>query len=460
MGGVAVIAQQAGHVVSGSDEHVYPPMSTQLEALGVELMQGYEPKHLESAPDQVIVGNVMSRGKPVVEHLLASGLPYISGPQWLAEHVLKDRWVIAVSGTHGKTSTSSMVAWILEYAGLKPGFLIGGVPENFGLSARLGEGKHFVIEADEYDSAFFDKRSKFVHYHPRTLILNNLEFDHADIFPDLAAIQRQFRHLLATVPGTGLLLCPAVDEHLDAVLEQGVWTPIQRFGANERGQPAWQARDIAADGSAFRVYYQDQLAGKVQWGLLGLHNVNNALAAMGAAHHAGVSLEQGVAALCAFKNVKRRMEIKGQIGNITIYDDFAHHPTAIATVLQGLRAKVGQRAKIIVALEFGSFTMRSGWHDDGALVDALGVADAVALLKTEGRGSEHWDANRFVEALAGRHEFAALFDSVDEMVEGFLGAGGWARNTDLPVHIITMSSHGFGGIHQRLLDYKLAACAS
>ncbi|HHX6459751.1 TPA: UDP-N-acetylmuramate:L-alanyl-gamma-D-glutamyl-meso-diaminopimelate ligase [Pseudomonas aeruginosa] len=343
MGSLAVLAKELGHRVTGSDANVYPPMSTQLQAQGIELMQGYDPAHLEPAPDLVVIGNALSRGNPAVEHVLNKGLPYVSGPQWLADHVLQGRWVLAVAGTHGKTTTTSMLAWVLEHAGMSPGFLIGGVPQNFGVSARLGGTPFFVVEADEYDSAFFDKRSKFVHYRPRTAILNNLEFDHADIFPDLAAIERQFHHLVRTVPGEGLIIRPSAEKALERVLGMGCWTPVQTTG--EGGQ--WQARLLAEDGSRFEVLFDGIVQGEVDWPLTGLHNVANALASLAAARHVGVMPSQGAAALSEFRNVKRRMEKVAEVRGVTLYDDFAHHPTAIATTLDGLPDSVRQADQVL-----------------------------------------------------------------------------------------------------------------
>ena len=340
MGGIALLARELGVTVSGSDANVYPPMSTQLAGAGIALQTGFAAAHLEPAPDSVVIGNAMSRGNPAVEHVLNSGMVYTSGPQWLAEHVLQGRWVLAVAGTHGKTTTASMLAWILEHAGLAPGFLIGGVPQNFGCSARLGTGAFFVVEADEYDTAFFDKRSKFVHYRPRTLVLNNLEFDHADIFPDLAAIEAQFHHLVRTVPGNGLIIANGDDANLAAVLERGCWTPVE-WASGHAATSGWGAHKQAADGSCFDVLLDGEVAATVNWGQLGDHNVQNALAAIAAARHAGVPVTQAAAALNEFSGVKRRMEVRGRVGGVTVYDDFAHHPTAIATTLQGLRRRVG-----------------------------------------------------------------------------------------------------------------------
>ena len=385
MGGIALIARELGHKVTGSDAHVYPPMSTQLEAAGIELMEGYEASHLQPAPDAVVVGNAMSRGNPAVEYMLDQGLRYISGPQWLAENVLQDRWVVAVAGTHGKTTTAGMIAWILEYAGLKPGFLIGGVPQNFGLSARSGDLPFFVVEADEYDTAFFDKRSKFVHYRPRTLVLNNLEFDHADIFDDLPQIQRQFHHLVRIVPGSGLIISPKRDENLQAVLEQGCWTARTQFDADHACD--WYADNKTADGSAFDVICEGVNQGRVSWGLTGEHNVNNALAALAAARHTGVPVAAGIEALASFENVKRRMELRGKVDGVKVYDDFAHHPTAIETTLAGLRRHVGDQ-RIIAVLEPRSNTMRLGIHAE-TLPRSLEQANEVILYAADDLG---WDA--------------------------------------------------------------------
>jgi UDP-N-acetylmuramate: L-alanyl-gamma-D-glutamyl-meso-diaminopimelate ligase len=436
MAGVAQLAKQAGHEVSGSDMNVYPPMSTQLEAQGIRLMHGWDPKNLDPNIDYVIVGNVISRGNPVMEYILENNIPYISGPQWLAENILKDRWVLAVSGTHGKTTTTSILTWILEHAGLKPGFLIGGVPENFGVSARLGESPFFVIEADEYDSAFFDKRSKFIHYHPKTLILNNLEFDHADIFADLAAIMQQFQYLVRTVAGNGLLLRLSDDDNLQAVLEKGCWTPTTTFGGD---LGIWKSALKKADGSSFDVLLKGKPVGTANWGLVGNHNVNNALAAIAAANHAGVNVETAIDALQSFKNVKRRLEVKGKVNDIVLYDDFAHHPTAIATTLEGLRAKVGKHARIIAVLEFGSYTMRTGVHKD-QIKDALVAADIVVCKRPEGN---NWSLDT---ALDGLRQPYSLHDNVDQLV-AYLGK--LAKPGD---HMIVMSNSGFGGIHEKLLQ--------
>lgn len=433
MGGLAVLAKQLGHQVSGSDASVYPPMSTQLTAQGIILQEGYDPAHLQPAPDLVIMGNAMSRGNPAVEYVLSQGIPYVSGPEWLADTVLASRWVLAVAGTHGKTTTTSMLAWILEVAGLKPGFLIGGVAANFGISARLGESPFFVIEADEYDSAFFDKRSKFIHYRPRTLILNNLEFDHADIFPDLDAIKQQFHHLVRTVPGNGLIIMPADDAALPSVIAKGCWTPLEYTGMDGA---LWTVRPVKADGSQFNVYCGSKAVGTVNWSLLGRHNMYNALAALAAARHAGVSPEVGVEALTGFANVKRRLEIKGTERGVTVYDDFAHHPTAIATTLAGLRAKI-ESARILAVLECGSYTMKSGVHRDH-LAPALIDANEVIFIRPEYNA---W-LDEVVKALPVP---AKIYNDAGEIVE-HLAASAQAGD-----HIVIMSNKGFEGIHQRLL---------
>ncbi len=436
MGGIAQIASALGHRVTGSDRNVYPPMSTQLEAAGIGLMEGWAPAHLQPAPDQVVVGNALSRGNPAVEYMLDAGLPYTSGPQWLAENVLEERWVLAVAGTHGKTTTASMLAWILEEAGMKPGFLIGGVPQNFGISARAGDSPFFVVEADEYDTAFFDKRSKFVHYRPRTCVLNNLEFDHADIFDDLGQIQRQFHHLVRTVPGSGLLVVPEGDGNLDEVLAMGCWTPVERFGvAPEAG---WQAREVVSDGSRFEVLCSGKSAGWVEWNLTGKHNVFNALAALAAARHAGVPPETGVAALGAFENVKRRMELRGEVRGIRVFDDFAHHPTAIETTLAGLRAQVGD-GRILAVLEPRSNTMRLGIHAQ-TLPASLAGADQVFLYAP---ASLDWDAGA---AMAPLGERCRLFGETQALVQA-LQAEAAAGDT-----VLVMSNGGFENVHERILQ--------
>ena len=436
MGGIAQLAKAMGHQVSGSDENVYPPMSTQLDKAGIEVKQGYHPEHLQPEPDWVVIGNAMSRGNPAVEYVLNKGLRYTSGPQWLSDHVLHGRWVLAVSGTHGKTTTAGMLSWILEDAGMSPGFLVGGVPENFGITARLGDTPFFVVEADEYDTAFFDKRSKFVHYHPRTLILNNLEFDHADIFDDLAAIQRQFHHLVRTVPGEGLVISPHQDDNMQQVLDQGCWTPLEAFEADSDAD--WHAENLNADGSAFDVVCKGEVGGRVEWALTGRHNVNNALAAIAAARHAGVPIKASVEALGRFKNVKRRMELRGEIDGVKVYDDFAHHPTAIQTTLEGLRAGVNG-SRILAILEPRSNTMRMGVHAS-RLSDSLTAADQVLVYTPE---SLNWDASPVFSPLGDKAE---LFPQVEDIVQWIKRE---ARSGD---YVLVMSNGGFEGIHQRLLD--------
>ena len=426
MGGIAVIARQAGHRVTGCDANVYPPMSTQLESQGIELIEGWGVEQLDLKPDIFVIGNVVSRGNPLMEEILNRNLPYISGPQWLAQNILHDKWVLGVAGTHGKTTTSSMLAWILEYAGLKPGFLVGGVPQNFGISARLTDSAFFVIEADEYDTAFFDKRSKFVHYHPRTAILNNLEFDHADIFPDLAAIETQFHHLVRTVPGNGLVVCNGRDESLQHVLQRGCWTPVEKIGCDD----GWS---ISANGE---VMLNSQPQGVLRWELLGEHNRMNALAALAAARHAGVPVTQGLAALSAFKNVKRRMEVRGVINGITVYDDFAHHPTAIDTTIAGLRNKVGN-ARILAVLEPRSNTMKLGVMKN-ALPGSLKYADLVFCYGA----NLGWDA---ADALAPLGSKAVVKGDLGQLIEAIAAA---AKSGD---HVLVMSNGGFGGIHEKLL---------
>jgi len=434
MGGVALLARAIGHRVTGSDAHVYPPMSTQLEAAGIGLMEGYDSSHLDPAPDVVVVGNAMKRGIPAVEYMLDRGLPYVSGPEWLKHNLLRERWVLAVAGTHGKTTAASMLAWVLEDAGLDPGFLIGGVPLDFGLSARLGSSPFFVVEADEYDTAFFDKRSKFVHYGPRTLILNNLEFDHADIFDDLAMIQRQFHHLVRTVPGAGLILHPQAEQAMDEVLAMGCWTPRESVG---RGGD-WSAQLLEPDGSRFLVLHKAEAAGEVSWGHTGQHNVANALAVLAAARHAGVLLGQGMAALGRFQGVKRRMELRGEVNGIAVYDDFAHHPTAIATTLEGLRRRVNER-RILAVLEPRSNTMRLGMHN-AEIAASLALADKVYVFVPDDLG---WDAAAVFAPLGGR---AVVCSQVTDIVEQLCAE---SREGD---QVLVMSNGGFQGIHERLLD--------
>ncbi len=436
MGGVALLARDLGHEVTGSDAKVYPPMSTQLEAQGIRLMEGYDAAHLDSArPDLVIIGNALSRGNPLVETVLDRGIRYTSGAQWIAENVLHGRWVLAVAGTHGKTTTAGMLAWILEHAKLKPGFLIGGVPENFGVSARLGDDPFFVIEADEYDTAFFDKRSKFVHYRPRTAILNNLEFDHADIFPDLAAIALQFHHFVRIVPGSGLLVVNAKDENLSHVLTMGCWTPVEHFG----GEDGWQAIARNPEASRFQVLFKKQDQGEVSWDLLGSHNMANALAAIAAARHAGVPVKTAIAALAKFRNVKRRLEVRGAVRGITVYDDFAHHPTAITATLEALRARVGN-ARILAVLELRSNTMRMGVHRD-TLAGSLVCADKVLMLRP---ADLNWNLERVTNALNGRGQ---AYPTVEEIIETL------SREARPDDHILVMSNGGFGDIHARLLEH-------
>src|SRR3984957_20553189 len=443
MGGIAAIAKAAGFRVTGADLNVYPPMSTQLEALGIELIQGYAAEQLDLRPDLRVVGNALSRGSPVVEAMLDRGMAYTSGPQWLAEHVLSEKHVIAVAGTHGKTTTTAMLTWILEEAGLAPGFLIGGVPGNFDSSARLGAGPFFVIEADEYDTAFFDKRAKFVHYRPRTAILNNLEFDHADIYADVAAIRRQFNQLLRTVPSAGRLIVNGEDAELATTLSMGCWTPRETFALARPSEAGganadWSAQ-IAPESAAgrFEVNLRGQAAAEVSWSLLGEHNVMNALAAIAAARHVGVTPQRSAEALGTFLGVKRRMEIRGVIDRITVYDDFAHHPTAIETTLRGLRARVAG-ARIVAVLEPRSNTMKLGVHRE-QLAPALAVADHAWFLNSADLG---WDLRSAVAPLGAR---ASLAPSVDELVKRLAGE---SRPGD---HILVMSNGGFGGLHDKLL---------
>jgi UDP-N-acetylmuramate: L-alanyl-gamma-D-glutamyl-meso-diaminopimelate ligase len=434
MGGVAALARALGHEVGGCDANIYPPMSDQLAALGVRLDAGYRAEHLDAArPDLIIVGNALSRGNAVVERMLDERLPYVSGPQWIGEQVLAGRRVFAVAGTHGKTTTTAMLAWILDACGRAPGFLVGGVPENFGVSAKLGS-DDFVIEADEYDTAFFDKRSKFVHYRPTVAVLNNLEYDHADIFPDIAAIQRQFHHLVRIVPGNGRLIVNAEDERLREVLALGAWTPVTTFGI---GRGDWRVRLIAADGSVFAVGHHGVEVGEVRWNLLGRHNAMNALAAIAAAEAGGVDPTRAIAALADFLSAKRRLELIGERGGIRVYDDFAHHPTAIATTLAGLRAHVG-RARILVGMEPRSNSMRLGAHAD-ELAPSLRDADAVVFLH---KAELPWDAARVTAMLSGRGQTAP---TVDALIERLREA---ARHGD---HVVFMSNGGFDNAPRRFL---------
>ena len=477
MGGIAALAREAGHRVTGADQHVYPPMSAQLAALGIELTAGWDPAQLTPAPDVVVIGNVLSRGNPVVEAVLDQGLPYSSGPEWLAAHVLRDRWVLAVAGTHGKTTTASLLAFMLEHAGLAPGFLIGGIPANFGVSARLGgvaarpgdlarpagaaaaawAPAPFVVEADEYDTAFFDKRAKFVHYRPRTAILNNLEFDHADIYPDVASIRRMFHQLVRTVPGRGLLVVNGADAELAATLAMGCWTPVERFGrvasaggtaaaadaADAADAATWRVRALAPDWSEFEVLAAGRVVGRARWDLIGAHNAENALAALLAARHAGVAPEVALAALASFRNVRRRMEVRGCVRGVTVYDDFAHHPTAIASTLEGLRQRVGA-ARILAVLEPRSATMRLGHHRD-TLAGSLAAADRVFLYRPPDLG---WDIAPVLAPLGAR---ACALGEVDAL------AAAIAREARSGDHVLVMSNGGFGGLHERLLARLRAA---
>jgi len=436
MGGVAALARELGMIVEGSDRAVYPPMSTQLERLGIALKQGYLPEHLSPDCDQVIIGNALSRGNLAVEHVLNAGYAYTSGAQWLAEHVLPGRTALAVAGTHGKSTTTALLAWLLQSCGCEAGFLIGGVPGNFDLSARLGRDRVFVVEADEYDTAFFDKRSKFVHYRPKVAILNNLEYDHADIFPDLAAIQRQFHHLVRTVPGHGRLIVNGEDAHLAQVLEIGCWTPVERFGID--GNFDWTARLLTEDGSAFEVIRNGQSLGEVRWSLLGRHNVMNALAAIAACAAAGYKPDAALPALTRFTSIQRRMQCLGEVKGITVYDDFAHHPTAIATTLAGLRARVGESGRIVVALEPRSNSMRLGAHA-AALAPALDDADAVVFLQ---RPELPWDAAAVIAAVRGQAQAVADADAL------LAALAAWVQPGD---QVVFMSNGGFDDAPMRFL---------
>ena len=435
MGGVAALARELGFEVEGSDQNIYPPMSTQLEQLGIALRQGYLPQNISAGCDEVVVGNALSRGNAAVEHVLDAGMRYTSGAQWLAENVLPGRDVLAVAGTHGKTTTTTILSYLLQAAGREPGFLIGGVAEDFGVSARIGTGREFVVEADEYDTAFFDKRSKFVHYRPLVAILNNLEYDHADIFPDVAAIQRQFHHLVRTVPGRGRLIVNGHDQRLAEVLAMGCWTPVERFGFDASFE--WSARKLRDDGSAFVVVHGGNEIGAVEWPLLGDHNVLNGLAALAACNAVGVDIASAIPALARFSSVKRRLEVIGQHDDITVYDDFAHHPTAIATTLAGLRAKVGD-ARIVVAMEPRSNSMRLGAHAD-ALAPSLDIADAVVFLA---RPELPWDANKVVSALKGEGHVVSDADVLVAKLRTIVRAGD---------HVVFMSNGGFDGAPRKFL---------
>ncbi|MFV1984984.1 MAG: UDP-N-acetylmuramate:L-alanyl-gamma-D-glutamyl-meso-diaminopimelate ligase [Thiohalomonadales bacterium] len=441
MGGLAILARESGVRVTGSDENVYPPMSTQLQDIGIELHTGYDPEIIKSLnPDCVIIGNALSRGNVVVEYVLSNNIPYTSGPQWLAENVLQNRWVLAVAGTHGKTTTASMLAWILEFAKMEPGFLIGGIPKNFGLSAKLGNSLFFVIEADEYDTAFFDKRSKFVHYKPRTLVLNNLEFDHADIFNDLEAIKTQFHHLIRIIPENGLIISNQNDDNLNSVLEQGCWTPVE-YQNNDINANEWFFKLIEQDGSHFKVFYKTRSFGEVKWLLQGQHNIFNAISAIAAARHVGVPPKYAIDALQKFENVKRRMELRGVVNDISVYDDFAHHPTAIATTLEGLRAHVGIN-KITVILEARSNTMKSGIHNV-KLPDALKAADRIILYQGNTNNSNLIEVVNIINQTNNK---ASIFSSVNEIIKNC------SSNAIIGEHILIMSNGGFDNIHERLLS--------
>ncbi|WP_299728453.1 UDP-N-acetylmuramate:L-alanyl-gamma-D-glutamyl-meso-diaminopimelate ligase [uncultured Endozoicomonas sp.] len=434
MGSLAILARELGFQVSGSDQNVYPPMSTQLEEQGISLFQGYSADHLNPSPDLVVIGNAMKRGIPAVEYVLEKGLPYVSGPEFFSRYIAPERWVLAASGTHGKTTTSSMLAWILEHAGMSPGFLIGGIPADFGISARLGDTPFFVIEADEYDTAFFDKRSKFVHYHPRTLIINNLEFDHADIFDDLSSIQRQFHHLVRTIPGSGRILFPASVTAIDEVMDMGCWSEQESLGGENS---LWQVRNASASGNQFDVFYKGAFAGKVNWQQEGQHNLENALAAIAAAHHVGVIPEIACEALSVFQGVKRRMELIDEIDGIRIYDDFAHHPTAIATTLAGQRALLGEDANIRVIIEPRSNTMKMGIHQQ-SLIDSTAQASEVIWFKPEGLD---WP----LEALAAKSPvLSKVLDSTEAIVRYI------TESVEAGDHLLIMSNGGFEGIHGRI----------
>ena len=456
MGSLAVIAKQMGYQVTGSDKNVYPPMSTQLESQGIDLIEGYGLEQLDPLPDCVVIGNAMSRGNPVVEAILNRNIPYTSGPEWLARHVLSRRWVIAVAGTHGKTTTTSMLAWILEYAGFKPGILVGGVPKNFGISARLGESDFFVIEADEYDTAFFDKRSKFVHYHPKTTILNNLEFDHADIFENLAAIQKQFHHLVRIVPEVGCIICPNDEVNLNEVLEKGCWSPKWSFALNDGAKELekdvpWVARKVASDASEFTVIENadndagPQEVGTVSWALTGDHNVKNAMAALLAARHCGIDMEEGIAALNLFENVKRRMDKVGEVNGVTVYDDFAHHPTAIASTLAGMRNRIDAKSdaagsqRLIAIIEPRSNTMKMGVHQF-TLVASAEAADLVLWLNPE---SMKWKLDEQTNSAANQQN---VFQTTNEILAVLADE---LRSGD---HVVVMSNGSFDNIHQRILE--------
>ncbi|RLA23645.1 MAG: UDP-N-acetylmuramate:L-alanyl-gamma-D-glutamyl-meso-diaminopimelate ligase [Gammaproteobacteria bacterium] len=437
MGGVALLAQKMGHQVTGSDQNVYPPMSTQLEEQGIVLMSGYSAGNLKQKPDLVVIGNALSRGNPEVEAVLDENIPYTSGAQWLSDFLLKDRWVLAVAGTHGKTTTSSMLAWILESSGHETGFLIGGIPMNFGVSSRFGNSPFFVVEADEYDTAFFDKRSKFVHYRPKTVALNNLEFDHADIFDDLDAIKRQFHHFVRTVPSSGCIVVPEQDENIEAVLSMGCWTPVEKTALGESDVAvAWRADIQSADASLFELFHHGTSVGTVNWALSGKHNVSNALSAIAMANHAGISPQQAIAALHSFQNVKRRLETRAKLNGITLYDDFAHHPTAIATTLEGLRGRVGTE-RIIAILEPRSNTMRMGVHKE-TLGQSLNLADEALIYQPE---ALDWSLDTVKKQSDCK---VSIFTNIDDIVRHLVDT---SRSGD---HFLFMSNGGFGGIHKQV----------
>ncbi|WP_077284118.1 UDP-N-acetylmuramate:L-alanyl-gamma-D-glutamyl-meso-diaminopimelate ligase [Cognaticolwellia aestuarii] len=438
MGGIAAIAKQMGFRVSGCDANVYPPMSTQLAQLGIELKQGYLVEHLDDEPDLIIVGNAMTRGNVMVEHVLDRKIPYTSGPQWLLDNVLKDRWVLAVSGTHGKTTTSSMLTWILQYAGMEPGFLIGGVPQNFDCSARLGNAPFFVIEADEYDTAFFDKRSKFVHYRPNTLVINNMEFDHADIFNDLGDIQRQFHHLIRMVPSNGLVLSPSGEQAITDTLAMGCWTPREYSVGDHDKLSGWHAEKSVADGSEFIVSFQGEIQGRVKWALIGDFNIDNGLMAIAAARHAGVPTSVAIEALATFVNTKRRLELKGEVNQVRVFDDFAHHPTAIAKTLAGVRANVGNK-RVIAILEPRSNTMKSGVHKD-TLAKSLAAADMVFVYQGE---QVKWSVDALI---ADCIQPCFISQDIAQLVADIVA------KTQAGDTLVVMSNGGFGGIHDKLLS--------
>lgn len=433
MGGVAMLAKEQGHHVSGSDQNIYPPMSDALKNAGIEIKFGYASENITPDTDLVIIGNVMSRENPCIEFILNKKINFISGPQWVYENILKSQHIFAVSGTHGKTTTTSLLAWILETAGLKPGFLIGGMPNNFNITSRVGAGKYFVIEADEYDTAFYDKRSKFLHYFPNTLIMNNLEFDHADIFSDLEAIQKQFQYLLRCVPENGVVIFPAECAALQDVVSRGCWSKKIAIGDDQ----TWKAILQKKDGSQFEILYCNQTVANIKWDLIGKHNIQNALAAIAAAYEAGVSSTHIEKAFLTFQGVKRRLEIRGKINDVTIYDDFAHHPTAIATTIDGLRQKIGPQ-RIIVIAQLGSNSMKLGAHVEH-LADSFNQADQIHILKPE---KANWDIAAALQSL-DRKVF--LYRSVDEMIENISII---AKKQD---HVLIMSNQGFGGIHEKLL---------